>query len=330
MPKLMTPNAPYAWTAAELDADRSWQIDLPDAVLAELEALLPSLRQRALEELKPEDCPLPSFQAMAAELRASLHHGRGLVQLRRLPVERWDEADIARAYWVIGTHVGIGVSQSYKGDRLGHVRDIGEGGRYYTVGGSLEMHMDPVDVVGLLCVKPAVAGGESRIASSTSVRDAIAADYPDMIPMLEQGFHYTSRREDRTDGSPPITPHRLPVFAQIEDLPASFYLPLAVRNTETEGVKLSALEKDALTLVNTVAQRPELCFRMDLQPGEIQFLNNRLIFHGRDDYEDAVTFEDKRHMLRLWLMMPDWPPRPPEQDMHSHHDRAGGGIAARS
>ncbi len=318
----------YAWTAAELAADRGWMFDLSDSVIAALEARLPALRDTPLDALTANDCTFPELEALGQAIRAQLEDGRGLALIRRLPVERWSEDDLARAYWLIGSQIGTGVSQSYKGDRLGHVRDIGEGGRYYTVGGALEMHMDPVDVVGLLCLKPAVSGGESRLCASTAVRDAIAADYPDVIPLLERGFHYTSRPQDRQAGAPAVTPHRVPVFGEIEGRPASFFLPIAVRNCELEGVQLSAAEKEALALVNTVAQRPELCFEMDLRPGEIQFLNNRLIFHGRADYEDAAAFAEKRHLLRLWLMMPDWPARPPDQDMHAHPDRAGGGIAA--
>ncbi len=60
--------------------------------------------------------------------------------------------------------------------------------------------MDPVDVVGLVCVQPAIAGDESRLVASTAVRDAIAADYPDVIPILERGYHYASRPEDRAGG----------------------------------------------------------------------------------------------------------------------------------
>ena len=318
----------YHWKAAELRTDKSWQIDLPQAVIEELLALIPNLQGIPLEQLRKDDCPLPAFHDLANRVRGELFAGRGLVQLRRLPVERLSQDDISLAYWALGTHIGIGVSQSYKGDRLGQVRDIGEGGRYYTVGGALEMHMDPVDVVGLICVKPAIAGGESRLVSSAAVRDAIAFDYPDIIPLLEAGFHYASRAEDRAAGAPPMTPHRVPVFSEIEGRPASFLLPIAVRNTESSGYRLSAAEKEALALLNTVSNRPDLCFEMELEPGDVQFLNNRLIFHGRNDYQDAEALDEKRLMLRLWLMMPDWPPRPPEQGMHAHHDRAGGGIAA--
>ncbi len=326
----MLETPPYIWTAADLEADRSWQINLPEAVLDEVETLLPTLRGRALEDLTAKDCPLPSFAQLAAQVREELRAGRGLVQLRSLPVQDWSQEDIALAYWAIGAQIGTGVSQSYKGDRLGQVRDIGEGGRYYTVGGALEMHMDPVDVVGLVCVKPALAGGESRLVSSTALRDTLAAEYPDVIPILERGYHYSSRLEDRSAGAPPYTPHRVPVFGEIDGMPASFLLPIAIRNTEKSGLMLSAAEKDALELVNTVANRPELCFEMDLRPGDIQFLNNRLILHGRNDYEDAPELDEKRLMLRLWLMMPDWPHRPPEQDIHATPDRAGGGIAAKA
>ena len=54
----MPETAPYIWTAAKLDADRSWQINLPPGVLDELEALLPQLQGRALEDLTATDCPV--------------------------------------------------------------------------------------------------------------------------------------------------------------------------------------------------------------------------------------------------------------------------------
>ena len=58
----------YIWTAADLAADRGWQIPLPPPVLAEVEALLPALRGKKLEELTAADCPLPSFAGIAARV----------------------------------------------------------------------------------------------------------------------------------------------------------------------------------------------------------------------------------------------------------------------
>ena len=59
----------------------------------------------------------------------------------------------------------------------------------------------------------------------------------------------------------------------------------------------------------------------------MQFLNNRLLMHGRTDYEDWDDPAQKRHLLRLWLMMPDLGPPAADQIFYENIDRAGGGIA---
>ena len=47
------------------------------------------------------------------------------------------------------------------------------------------------------------------------------------------------------------------------------------------------------------------------QPGEIQLLNNHVIFHARTAYEDHPEPECKRHILRVWLSMPNSRPIDP-------------------
>lgn len=323
---------PYVWTGRDLQDHDDWMIRLSDDTVEEIDRALESVDRRdvPLDDITADDFPVPSFAGETARLNAELGRGRGFVVLRGLPVERYSEDDVAKIFWGLGAALGIGVSQSYKGDRLGHVRDIGEPGRYYTVGGAIEMHVDPVDVVGLLCLRKAISGGESRIASSIAVRNAIAEERPDLLPHLNRGYHYSSRREDRSADGPNVTPHRVPVFQEIEGAPACFYLPIAVRNTvKNEGMTLGDAEGEALALVDAVARRPGMYLEMDLEPGDIQFLNNRLILHCRTDYEDPPELDLKRHMLRLWLMIPDWPARPANMTIHSHTDRAEGGIAPR-
>jgi hypothetical protein len=69
-----------------------------------------------------------------------------------------------------------------------------------------------------------------------------------------------------------------------------------------------------------VAGSPELYLDMNIGEGDIQFLNNRTILHGRTDYEDSPEIATRRHMLRLWLQMPTWPPLPENQGMQSPAD----------
>jgi hypothetical protein len=55
-----------------------------------------------------------------------------------------------------------------------------------------------------------------------------------------------------------------------------------------------------------VTKRPELMLEFTLQPGEMYFLNNYTILHARTAFDDGDAAEDeRRHLLRLWLEVPD-------------------------
>ena len=73
------------------------------------------------------------------------------------------------------------------------------------------------------------------------------------------------------------------------------------------GKSLSALERDALEEVERLAASSEYFLDMSFADGDIQFLNNRAIFHGRTDYEDFPEVGRRRHLMRLWLRVPTWP-----------------------
>jgi hypothetical protein len=62
------------------------------------------------------------------------------------------------------------------------------------------------------------------------------------------------------------------------------------------------VEEEAITAVQELAE--ELCFEIQFDPGDIQFINNLAILHGRTGYEDYVEPERRRHLLRVWLNVP--------------------------
>ena len=49
----------------------------------------------------------------------------------------------------------------------------------------------------------------------------------------------------------------------------------------------------------------------------MQFVNNRTMLHGRAHFEDHPEKERRRHLLRLWLSVDEWPPMAKLQTMHS-------------
>ena len=114
---------------------------------------------------------------MLASVVERLVHGHGFVLLRGLPVQELAEAELERLFWGIGQHLGIPIPQNDAGDVLVHVRDEGldfddPTVRAYQTNDRLGYHSDSSDVVGLLCVRPAMEGGVSTIVSAAAVHNA--------------------------------------------------------------------------------------------------------------------------------------------------------------
>ena len=54
----------------------------------------------------------------------------------------------------------------------------------------------------------------------------------------------------------------------------------------------------------------ELCLTHRFKPGDIQYLNNHILYHARTAYEDAPDGGGKRLLYRMWLSMPNSRPLP--------------------
>jgi hypothetical protein len=47
------------------------------------------------------------------------------------------------------------------------------------------------------------------------------------------------------------------------------------------------------------------------QPGDLLFLNNWVTLHRRSEFEDYAEAEKRRHILRIWLSVPNSRPLDP-------------------
>ncbi|HVO14074.1 MAG TPA: TauD/TfdA family dioxygenase [Alphaproteobacteria bacterium] len=322
------------WRGADLADDRTAFHALPPEALADIDRALArvSAARLALSDVTPAKFPLPSLDGVFAVLRRALRDGRGFAVLTGLPVDRYDRAALGAVFCGIGSHLGVGVSQSHRGDYLGDVIDWNEDGneRPYRRGGELTMHRDPIDIVGLCCRRKAKRGGESRIASALALHNIVLAERPDLLQILYEGFYLYRPAPDRGE-APPLTPRRVPVFKREPDGRLEcFYIPDVIEGAvKRAGLALAPREDEALAFIAEAARRPGVYLDMDLKPGDMQFLNNRVIVHARLDYDDYPEFDRKRHMLRLWLMAPEWGAPDPAMRLFDDSDRAGGGVPAR-
>ena len=67
--------------------------------------------------------------------------------------------------------------------------------------------------------------------------------------------------------------------------------------------KLTAMQDEALDLLAEIAQ--ELCYEMTLKPGDLQLLNNHVVYHARSDFKDDPASGRVRQLYRLWLAVPN-------------------------
>jgi len=314
-------SGPSVWKGSDYAGRDDWIFRLSAAHLAELDAAAAKIPSEipALYEMTADDFPLPTLGPELATLGNELERGRGFVLIRGLSPDRYPDDRLAAIFWGIGSHLGVGLAQSNKGDRLGHVMDLSGPDsdkrqmRNYELGGDLRMHTDlNNDVVGLLMLRAAKRGGESRIASSMTVHNIILRERPEYLEPLYRGYHFHLLRKERADG-PNLTAHRVPVFSRYDGKLSCHFNPSPVdRAVSRAGVILSDLEDGAFRFFTELANRPGVYLDMDLQPGDIQFLNNHVMLHGRTDYEDHPEPERRRHLLRLWLRVPGARKQAPE------------------
>lgn len=320
---------PAAWDAAALGSDRRWELRLAPEAAHELAALarLRAAGGHDLRTLQIGSDDLPRLRAQLAPHAGELLRGRGVLLVRGVPIQGVDPAELRQQIWILGRLFGTGVAQNRRGDLLGDVIDLSDqqaSARPFQNGGGLIMHRDPVDVVGLLCVRHARAGGLSRIVSALRIHDLMHAQRPDLLARLYRGFVYHRLDEDRGPGDAEFTPHPVPVFERdMQDGVGCFFIPGPIRRAGRAGHPIDAAGEEALQYFVALSERPGVYYDMDLEPGDLQFLNNRTVLHGRTDYEDFPVFEQRRYMMRLWLMRPDWPALHARQRFFDEADHFG-------
>src|SRR6185436_2391189 len=168
-------------------------------------------------------------------------------------------------------------------------------------------HTDRCDVVGLLCAQQALAGGVSKVASSVAVHNEMIRRRPDLAALLYQDI-YRSRFGE--EASQPDTVYPLPVFGVRDGKFTSHYSLTFIEVAQmVPGVPpLTAAQREALDLLMSLAD--ELAFAMRFEPGDMQLVNNHVIYHARTAFEDDPGRGLVRLLYRLWLSMPNSRPLP--------------------
>ena len=122
---LVLEDDPAVWYRTDWEQCDDWIIELSDEEIQELKEAVSLSKAVPIVEMSAGSFTLPTFASRIRELRNELIHGRGFGVLRGLPVYEWGRESVARAYYGIGCHLGVPVSQNAQGHLLGHVYDLG-------------------------------------------------------------------------------------------------------------------------------------------------------------------------------------------------------------
>ena len=311
------PSGPSAWLGRDMADRTDWIGHLDADTLHRLEERIDGFLAtgRPLAELKRDDVRDPVLEAMVAGWRQELLEGRGFLLIRGMPVGEWPLEKSAGAYYGLGLLMGTPRSQNAAGHLLGHVRDLGLSTddprvRIYQTTERQTFHTDSCDVVSLLCLKTAKRGGESAIVSSMAIYCEMYETRPDLLAALFHRFP-TDRRGEIPAGKGPF--FEIPVFNWHQGFLSAIYARRYITSAQKfdSARRLTPLEIEALDEFDRLANDPAMNLKMEFRPGDMQFLHNHTILHDRLAYEDWPEPERKRHLLRLWLAVPDARPLPP-------------------
>jgi hypothetical protein len=296
------------WRAGDVTDPAAWTHVLTGDEIAELDGAIAHARTVSEDflDVGKADFPLPTLGTRLQGIASELIDGRGFVLIRGLPRERWTNDDMCLAYWGIGAHLGRPWPQNHYGHLLGDVTDQGKTwddptARGNELGGiGLDFHCDGSDLVGLMCLATGASGGASAVCNSVALHNDLVREAPDLAAELYQPQPYDMRGEQRPGSRgwypmPVFTEHGGRLYVRL----IRAYILASQRHADAP--RLTPAAREGLEWMQARAESGAYSVLMDFRPGDMQFINNYHVLHGRAPYTDDRAAGKVRHLKRLWL-----------------------------
>ena len=305
------------WRGNQIRDKPTWIYRLSPQDLAEIDHAMVHVRARSvpLFEMTAGDFPLGAFGERLTRLRDELEGGRGFQLLRGLPVDRYSLGENRILAWGVASHIGSPEPQDRKGSLMHDITDTGktvdgsDATRGFETNEELSFHNDGGDAFMLLCLRTARSGGVSKLVSAGALFNEILARRPDLAEVLQQPFHFDARAQE---GSGRPRCQVVPIFTyHAKHLSALYkrrYIELAQRFPEVP--RLTAEQEEALDLVDAICADPDFHLSFEMEPGDVQMGNNYAVLHSRTQFQDHDEPHRKRHLLRIWMTLPNGRPLP--------------------
>jgi hypothetical protein len=315
------------WTADQVNDPAVWTETLTAREIDEIDQAMSTARSHSADllDIGREHFPLPELGRRLRAIEQELINGRGFVRLRGLPRDRYSNDDMCLAYWGIGAHLGKPWPQNKYGHLLGDVTDQNKRADDPTVRGNeiglvgLDFHCDGSDLVGLMCLQTGVSGGLSAVCNSVALHNELVRQRPDLAAELYKPQPFDARGEQAAGGP---GWYLLPVFTELNDrLFVRLIAPyILASQRHADAPRLTSKAREALDWMHVQSESGRYNVVMDFLPGDMQFINNFHVLHGRTAYIDDRPNGKIRHLKRLWLETEVLGERPPQfvRNVSSH------------
>jgi hypothetical protein len=315
MPQLSAPSRPIegpsAWVRADLRPE-NWRVELSTACLDEIRGVIDELRAFPLPTivLGADDFAMPACRAAMARARVILASGVRFAIVDRLPVAEIGAGEATAIYWLLSSMIARPVAQKLDGTLIYDVLDTGQqalpgsGVRPDKTNTEIRFHNDnayndtPPDYVGLLCLRPAMSGGHSRVISFHAAYNEMLARCPERLARLYRPFWFDRQREFHPGESAIFA---APVFDRGAELKARFSVHQINSGYVLKGEPVDEEGEAALSAMLDIFEDDALSVDFDLEPGQMQFVDNGALGHSRTAFVDYPEPAAKRHLVRLWL-----------------------------
>jgi Taurine catabolism dioxygenase TauD, TfdA family len=268
------------------------------------------LEGKRLDTVEPTDFVAPELAELGRGIRQRILSGPGFSVLRGLPLAGWTDEEASMLYWGLGTYLGAPQPQNRQGDRVYLVQDTGQSvaeARGSKTNSELIFHTDSAcayagsrpDVLGLLCLRKAVSGGQSVMVSGHTAYNEVLETNPELIEELYGEFCF-DRSQETEPGEDPFT-HGAVLTDTADGVHVRYNRLHIELGHYRSGQPLTDRQRQALDAFDRALNDPANYVEFTMDPGDVFFADNHTALHNRWAFVDAENVAERRCLVRLWL-----------------------------
>jgi hypothetical protein len=303
------------WDARLLQGWEGWRSQIPSRVANEFYRYLDK-HSHSDEGLDPAGVDIENMPAMrrfGEGLRRELLTGGGIARVGGLDAMQLRPDQQRFFYAALGMSMGRAMTE------YGYLYPVHDRGLDYKsepvpVSMTREetgMHTDSSsvnalpDFVGLLCEEPSLNGGDSLVVNALNIYWRLRVSAPEVLEILEGDFIRDVVTPGVEKSEEVLLKNSFPIFSSgSREKGRTFrYMRYWIEKGHDRANKpLSSRQIAALNILDEALASEQNLVRMRLGRGEMLWVNNRTLAHGREGYFD--TPGNRRHFQRMWIEAP--------------------------